>query len=251
MSTAPIKITYGNSSYNKKFMGIKETKKELKSYSQQLEGALAKTRTKLIEIEKDHEILNKTYLRELKKGDRVHRTLQKVKQHVQNMFKQSSESQLCRYCIILQDVQDLARIIKERAFDASNEGDQASDPLDLSFNQQQNKKNEKALSRGTNSPIARSRQREVKEDNKQFQKITSVIMEEEFDYKNCMKSPNLIPDMYDNKISAIGYIDDQTGRKDSPFLDQDNLFDLQSVFKKKTSNVAGQRGSFLNDEFNH
>lgn len=50
---------------------IKETKAELKQYSHQLEEALAKTRTKLIEIEKDHEILNKTYLKELKKGDRM------------------------------------------------------------------------------------------------------------------------------------------------------------------------------------
>ena len=34
LSTAPIKICYGNSTYNKRFMGIKETKQELKEYSQ-------------------------------------------------------------------------------------------------------------------------------------------------------------------------------------------------------------------------
>lgn len=33
MSTAPVKITYGNSTYNKHFMNIKETKQELKTYS--------------------------------------------------------------------------------------------------------------------------------------------------------------------------------------------------------------------------
>ena len=79
MSTAPIKINYGNSTYNKKFMGKKETKKDLKLYAQKLEEALARVRTTTIELERDHEILNKTYMKELKKGDYMHRILKKVK----------------------------------------------------------------------------------------------------------------------------------------------------------------------------
>lgn len=39
-----------------------------------------------MELEKDHEILNKTYMRELKKADRMHQAMQKVKQAVNSMI---------------------------------------------------------------------------------------------------------------------------------------------------------------------
>ena len=122
MSTAPVKITYGNSTYNKHFMNIKETKQELKTYSRQLEEALYKCRQKYIEIEKDNEILNKTYLRELKKGDRMQQALMKVKVQILSLFN-SKLYKLCPQCSQIKELVDLQNIIKERVFDVSNEGE--------------------------------------------------------------------------------------------------------------------------------
>lgn len=50
---------------------IKESKAELKQYSHKLEDALSKIKQQFIELEKDHEILNKTYMKELKRADRM------------------------------------------------------------------------------------------------------------------------------------------------------------------------------------
>ena len=55
-----------------------------------------------LEIEKDHEILNKTYMRELKKGDQMHQALQKVKQIVAAMIKR-----VCLECAHSQELSDL------------------------------------------------------------------------------------------------------------------------------------------------
>ena len=44
---------------------------------------------KYIEIEKDHEILNKTYMKELKRGDRMNQALKKVKSLVQSLVMDS------------------------------------------------------------------------------------------------------------------------------------------------------------------
>ncbi len=57
----------------------KETKAELKTYSQKLEEALAKQKEIFFELEKDHEILNKTYMKELKKADKVNQTVDQIK----------------------------------------------------------------------------------------------------------------------------------------------------------------------------
>lgn len=67
MSTAPISFKYARDLIRRP--KIKESKYELKQYSLKLELALGKTRQNLTELEKDNEILNKTYLKELKKGD--------------------------------------------------------------------------------------------------------------------------------------------------------------------------------------
>lgn len=58
---------------------VKETKAELKTYSQKLEEALAKQKEIFFELEKDHEILNKTYMKELKKADKVNQTVDQIK----------------------------------------------------------------------------------------------------------------------------------------------------------------------------
>jgi len=58
---------------------IKESKEELQKYSHQLEEALSKLKQKYLEIEKDNEILNKTYMKELKKGDRMQQAVTKIK----------------------------------------------------------------------------------------------------------------------------------------------------------------------------
>lgn len=58
---------------------VKETKAELKTYSQKLEEALAKQKQIFFELEKDHEILNKTYMKELKKADKVNQTVDQIK----------------------------------------------------------------------------------------------------------------------------------------------------------------------------
>ena len=67
MSTAPINFP-GHSRAKPK---IKESKEELKHYSHKLEEALSTLKQRYLELEKDHEVLNKTYMRELKKGDAV------------------------------------------------------------------------------------------------------------------------------------------------------------------------------------
>lgn len=58
---------------------IKETKSELKLYSEKLEEALAKQKQIFFDLEKDHEILNKTYMKELKKSDKVNQTVDQIK----------------------------------------------------------------------------------------------------------------------------------------------------------------------------
>lgn len=54
---------------------IKESKAELKEYSHKLEEVLSRLKHKYLELEKDHEIINKTYMKELKKGDAMHKSL--------------------------------------------------------------------------------------------------------------------------------------------------------------------------------
>ena len=71
MSTAPINIKGIMNRQHQKQMKIKESKEELKEYNRKLEEALANVQQKYMEIEKDHEIINKTYMRELKKGDKM------------------------------------------------------------------------------------------------------------------------------------------------------------------------------------
>ncbi len=78
MSTAPINFSNQGSLKPRK-LKIKESKEDLKLYSHQLEEAIGKIRLKYLEIEKDHEILNKTYMKELKRGDRMNQALKKVK----------------------------------------------------------------------------------------------------------------------------------------------------------------------------
>ena len=43
----------------------------------------------LNELNKDHEILNKTYLKELKKGEGMKQTIFKIKTILENLFKNS------------------------------------------------------------------------------------------------------------------------------------------------------------------
>ena len=59
-------------------------------------------------------------------------------------------------------------------------------------------------------------------------KITSVIPEEELELRDSLiKSPFAAGGgMLGNKISAIGIGDDYTGRKDSPFWDGENVYEL-------------------------
>jgi hypothetical protein len=56
---------------------------------------LAKVKQQYLELEKDNEILNKTYMKELKKGDKMHQTLQKIKQFVTGLI---SQKLLCIEC---------------------------------------------------------------------------------------------------------------------------------------------------------
>lgn len=76
----------------------KESKEELKQYSHKLEDALSKMKQQSMELEKDHEILNKTYMRELKKADRMHQSIQKIKQCIISMM---NEKMLCKACSTL------------------------------------------------------------------------------------------------------------------------------------------------------
>ena len=58
---------------------VKETKAELKNYYHKLEEALAKQKQIFFELQKDHEILNKTYMKELKKADKANQTMDQIK----------------------------------------------------------------------------------------------------------------------------------------------------------------------------
>ena len=117
---------------------IKETKAELKQYSHKLEEALAKTRLKFMEIEKDNEILNKTYMKELKKGDRMHQVLLRVKNSILSLIG-SKGTKVCSECQELREIEDLRKIILERVFDTSNEVDSTMEQVDMNF-QQNNQK---------------------------------------------------------------------------------------------------------------
>jgi hypothetical protein len=66
----------------KQKLKVKETKAELKIYSQKLEEALGQQKHLFFELEKDHEILNKTYMKELKKADLNYQTLESIKNQV-------------------------------------------------------------------------------------------------------------------------------------------------------------------------
>jgi hypothetical protein len=55
-------------------------------------------------MEKDHEILNKTYMKELKRADTMHQALQRVKQAVNAMI---GKKVLCERCRELTEIKDL------------------------------------------------------------------------------------------------------------------------------------------------
>jgi hypothetical protein len=59
-------------------------------------------------------------------------------------------------------------------------------------------------------------------------RVSNMIPEEEFQYKGD-KSPSLGGGFITNKISAIGMFDEGTDRKDSPFWDHENAFEIQKA----------------------
>jgi len=48
---------------------------------------------------------------------------------------------LCGGCILLQEVNELKKLIRERVFDVSNEGETTLEGLEMSFNKEENWKN--------------------------------------------------------------------------------------------------------------
>ena len=72
---------------------VKESKVELKEYSHKLEDALGKMKQQYMELEKDHEILNKTYMKELKNADNMQQAIQRI--------KQTLDKALCKPCSLI------------------------------------------------------------------------------------------------------------------------------------------------------
>lgn len=187
--------------------------------------------------------MNKTYMRELKKGDTMHQALQKVKSLVASLLKQA-----CQDCQQTQELADLQRIVRERVFEASNEVETTLDNIEVSV------PTKVSYTRGQQAPLAvvRSRVKSQLPDQGSLtqprhretgsvalqafgsfggksaftNQLSHIIPEEELDTEG---QPPMIP-FYDvviqsNKMSAIGL--PEFARKDSPFWDGgENIFEL-------------------------
>ena len=87
-------------------------------YSQQLEKALALLREKYIELEKDHEILNKSYLRQLKQMEGMHKAMNRVKLLVQHLS--ILDGKMCTSCRNANEFQEIKQISQGRLFEDLN-----------------------------------------------------------------------------------------------------------------------------------
>lgn len=74
-------------------------------------------------------------MKELKKGDAMHKSLQRVKQLVSYITSplQNKNPSLCLNCTSLPEISELKKLIKDRLFDASNEGETTLEGMEISF----------------------------------------------------------------------------------------------------------------------
>lgn len=96
-----------------KDLQVKQTRSQLKQYSRQLEEAVANMKQKYLELEKDHDSLNKTYLNELKKSEKLHKLLPKIKKHINSMVGSGNDTKLCNQCGELQEIEELKKLVKD------------------------------------------------------------------------------------------------------------------------------------------
>jgi predicted DNA-binding protein YlxM (UPF0122 family) len=132
---------------------------------------------------------------------------------------------LCPECADLSEITELKKVIRERVFDASNEGDMSMEKIDMPFHKIDPKRTRsQIITRGQSSlPITRTKQNHNSIDK--INRISHIILEEELDVASDNRSP-YIGAMASNKISAIG-LDDATDRMPSPFWDNESAFEMQ------------------------
>ncbi len=72
-------------------------------------------------------------MKELKKGDRMNQAIQKIKSLMASI---NNNQKLCHNCLILSEIEDIKKVLKDRLFDVSNEGEVTMDNLEVSFNKE-------------------------------------------------------------------------------------------------------------------
>jgi predicted RNase H-like nuclease (RuvC/YqgF family) len=90
---------------------VKETKAELKAYSEKLETALAQVKKKAAEFEKDCERVNKEYMKEVRRGERRRELVQSIKASFNTLIQ---SNRLCDSCRFLNEFSAFSKLLKER-----------------------------------------------------------------------------------------------------------------------------------------
>jgi septal ring factor EnvC (AmiA/AmiB activator) len=81
---------------------LKETKADLKHYSERLEAALAAVKRKREEVQRDCDRVNKEYLKEVKRGEKRRELLAVVKTQINSLM-----GRMCERCRVCQELQTI------------------------------------------------------------------------------------------------------------------------------------------------
>ena len=107
LQTAPISI---QQELNSKKLKVKESKLELKQYIMRLERVLTKSKQRYLELEKDHEFLNKCFIKELKKAEQLKGFYEVIKKTFGLLI---NENNLCTFCSKNNRMVELGNLITE------------------------------------------------------------------------------------------------------------------------------------------